>query len=85
MIFDYAINNLLGEIYTFNEQMARGKSLEDIAKEKDVSERELETEFKRGAKTEKEHTSSEKKAKAIAKDHLVEDPKYYTKLKKAGL
>lgn len=35
-----------------------------------------------GIKVEKEHTKSTLIAKLIAKDHLSEDPKYYTKLKK---
>ena len=43
------------------------------------------TELKHGSKEEMEHTSSKKVAKRIAKDHLKEDPKYYAKLKKAGL
>ena len=38
-----------------------------------------------GIKTEMEHTNSKEKAKEIALDHLTEDPKYYTKLKAAGL
>lgn len=42
-------------------------------------------EIKMGVKDEMEHTSSKKVAKKIAKDHLKKDPKYYTKLKKAGL
>jgi len=41
--------------------------------------------LKLGIKTEMEHTDSKKQAKEIALDHLVEDPKYYTKLKKAKL
>lgn len=41
--------------------------------------------LKIGKQVEKEHTKSSKKAEKIAKDHLKEDPKYYTKLKKAGL
>lgn len=35
-----------------------------------------------GIKTEMEHTSSKRIAKEIALDHLAEDKKYYTKLKK---
>lgn len=35
-----------------------------------------------GIKTEREHTKSDLIAKIIAKDHLKEDPKYYTKLQK---
>jgi hypothetical protein len=35
-----------------------------------------------GIKVEKEHTTSDKAAKTIALQHLAEDPKYYSKLKK---
>ena len=35
-----------------------------------------------GIAVEKEHTKSNLIAKLIAKDHLKEDPKYYSKLKK---
>lgn len=38
--------------------------------------------LKLGISTEKEHTTSTLVAKLIAKDHLSEDPHYYTKLKK---
>lgn len=38
--------------------------------------------LKMGIEAELEHTSSKEMAKEIAKDHLKEDPKYYTKLKK---
>lgn len=38
--------------------------------------------LKMGIAVEKEHTTSNLIAKLIAKDHLKEDPKYYTKLKK---
>lgn len=43
------------------------------------------SEVTKGTKEEMEHTSSKKKSRKIAKEHLQEDPKYYTKLKKAGL
>lgn len=36
-----------------------------------------------GIKHEMEHTKDKRKAKEIAKDHLSEDPRYYTKLKEA--
>lgn len=42
-------------------------------------------ELKMGIEVEKEHTQDEALAKKIAMDHLKEDPKYYTKLKQAGL
>jgi len=38
-----------------------------------------------GIKTEMEHTYSRSVAKKIAKAHLHENPRYYTKLRKAGL
>jgi hypothetical protein len=36
----------------------------------------------KGVKTESEHTTNPAIAADISKDHLVEDPKYYTKLEK---
>lgn len=53
----------------------------DAAPKKGVNKYELE----KGIKVEMEHTNSKAKAEEIARDHLAEDPKYYTKLKKAGL
>lgn len=38
-----------------------------------------------GIEVEKEHTNNEEVAREIALDHLREDPKYYSKLKKSGL
>ena len=85
MNFENLINDLLKRNYKLNEQLAKGKTLENISKETDTSKADLNKELKKGIKAEKEHTSSNKKAKTIAKDHLIENPKYYTKLKKAGL
>jgi hypothetical protein len=48
---------------------------------KEVDEEQL----KIGIEVEKEHTDNESVAEEIARDHLAEDPHYYTKLKKAGL
>jgi len=42
----------------------------------------LEKQLHKGVKIEKEHTSNIKIAKQIAKNHLLEDPKYYIKLTK---
>ena len=70
---------------------AKGMSLEDIAKKhhKDGSKfsipslvKMLEAEMVKGIRVEMEHTKNIKIAMEIAKDHLYEDPKYYTKLKK---
>jgi len=40
------------------------------------------TQVKMGIKEEMEHTDDPKEAEKIAKDHLREDPKYYTHLLK---
>ena len=45
----------------------------------------LKKQIKIGLPFEMEHTDSEEVAMEIVKDHLWEDPSYYTKLKKAGL
>lgn len=42
-------------------------------------------ELARGIKVEMEHTDDRKVAEEICKDHLSEDPQYYSKLKKVGL
>ena len=42
-------------------------------------------ELKRGIEVEKEHTTDPEMAETIAKHHLSEDPKYYTKLKTLNL
>ena len=39
-------------------------------------------ELEKGIKVEMEHTTNRKTAETIAKQHLDEDPKYYTKLEK---
>lgn len=52
--------------------LADNKSLEDFDKEQ----------VEMGKKVEREHTDDEEKIAEIVADHLVEDPKYYTKLKK---
>ena len=39
-------------------------------------------ELKMGIEVEKEHTNSDEIAETIAKQHLAEDEKYYTKLKR---
>jgi len=44
-----------------------------------------EWELKYGTKHEMEHTDNPVLAKKIAKDHLLEDPEYYSKLRKAGI
>lgn len=60
-------------------------TLPKIAKKHKVAIEDLTSQLKLGIKTEMEHTDSKRKAKEIAMDHLSENPKYYTKLKKAKL
>jgi len=62
--------------------MSRGKTLKDIAKKHQVSMEHLSKQLVMGMKVEMEHTSDIGLARKIAKDHLVEDPNYYTKLRK---
>lgn len=45
-------------------------------------EKQLEKELEKGIEVEMEHTTNKSVAREIAMDHLYEDPKYYTKLKK---
>lgn len=67
--------------------LSKGMSLEDIAKKHNPKYDEnyykkLQQELKKGITVEKEHTGNPKLAQKIAMDHLVENPKYYTDLKK---
>jgi len=65
--------------------LSKGMSIGDIAKKHKVDVDTLKKELKKGVKVEKEHTDNAKRAARIAMDHLVEDPKYYTKLDKLNL
>ena len=60
--------------------LADGKTLEDIAKIHNVDIEELQAQLDLGINVEMEHTDDESLAEEIAKDHLTEDPLYYTKL-----
>lgn len=57
-------------------------SIEQIADKHGVSVKSIKKQIKKGIKVEMEHTDDPKKAKEISKDHLTEDPKYYTRLAK---
>lgn len=65
--------------------LAEGMTLSQIAKKHKVSVKELQTQVDLGMKAESEHTSSKREQMKIVKDHLYENPKYYTLLKRAGL
>ena len=57
-------------------------TLKKIANKHNVDISVIENQLKIGLKIEQEHTNDASLAKEIAMDHLYEDPKYYTKLKK---
>ena len=65
--------------------LAEGMTLPQIAKKHKVSLKELQKQVDMGMKAESEHTSSKREQMKIVKDHLYENPKYYSLLKKAGL
>ena len=60
-------------------------SIRDIANIHQVPLSELKEEVKIGMIAESEHNADKKEQMEIVKDHLLENPKYYTLLKKAGL
>lgn len=68
------------------EKLVGGKgdnmTLKKLAKKHNVTLKELIRQIVMGVKVEKEHTNDVRKAIEIVLDHLTEDPKYYTKLKK---
>jgi hypothetical protein len=61
--------------------LADNKTLEDIAKHHKVDKEHLKKQWDMGLDVEKEHTDSNLTADEIVKDHLWEDPNYYTNLK----
>jgi hypothetical protein len=65
--------------------LAEGMTLTQIAKKHKVSVKELQKQVDMGMKAESEHTSSKREQMKIVKDHLYENPKYYSLLKRAGL
>jgi hypothetical protein len=62
--------------------LAKGMTLNDIAKKHNISVDTIVKDLKKGMKVEMEHTTDVNFAKEIAFDHLYEDPKYYDKLGK---
>lgn len=85
---DYTLQRLKEQYIRLNEAeklkggLADGKTLEDIATHHKVSIEKLKTQWDMGMDVEKEHTSDNLEADEIVKDHLWEDPEYYTALKK---
>jgi hypothetical protein len=71
--------------YEGGGHLAEGYSLREIASIHQVPLSTLKNQVRLGMKAESEHTSSKREQMKIVKDHLYENPKYYTLLKKAGL
>lgn len=65
--------------------LADGKKVKDIAKKHRVDISKIQKQISKGIKVEKEHTDDPNKAKEIAMDHVMENPKYYDELKKSGI
>ena len=65
--------------------LGKGKSLKQIAEMHNVSLAHVNEELNKGLEVEKEHFSDFKERTRVAKDHLVENPNYYSILAKAGL
>ena len=65
--------------------LSSGKSLKQIAEMHNVSLAHINEQLAKGLEVEKEHFADFKERTRIAKDHLVENPNYYTILEKAGL
>lgn len=67
-------------------RMMRG-SIEGIQRwyRRKLMETKMDQELELGIEVEFEHTDDPKEAEKIAKEHLAENPKYYSKLYKAGL
>jgi predicted ABC-type ATPase len=65
--------------------LTKGMSLKQIAKMHGVTLLELNRQVKMGLDAESEHTSKVTEQMRIVKDHLYENPNYYTLLKEAGL
>lgn len=65
--------------------LSKGKSLKQIAEMHNVSLAHINEELSKGLEVEKEHFADFKERTRVAKDHLVENPNYYTILEKSGL
>jgi hypothetical protein len=77
--------NRNNDSYKNGGHLSKGKSLKQIAEMHNVSLAHINEEFAKGLEVEKEHFTDFKERTRVAKDHLVENPNYYTLLSKAGL
>jgi hypothetical protein len=65
--------------------LSKEKSIEDIAEMHNVTISHIKSQLRKGIEVESEHTSDKNMQEKIAKDHLIENPNYYTILDKVGL
>ena len=76
-----AERTIMAKLRDLAKKYAHGDSKDETSKEKiEKIYQDLKKQFNMGVKVEKEHKSGD--PKLIALDHLSEDPKYYSKLKK---
>jgi hypothetical protein len=71
--------------YAEGGHLSKGKSLKQIAEMHNVTLAHINEQLAKGLEVEKEHFSDFKERTMVAKDHLVENPNYYTLLEGAGL
>jgi Zn-dependent peptidase ImmA (M78 family) len=87
-MFSKRNDNLLKEnMKKLNKVILKEQDEEEINKLIEIAKKEGydEKEFRQGMQIEAEHTDDLMMRSKIAKDHLQEDPKYYTKLKSLNL
>jgi DNA polymerase III sliding clamp (beta) subunit (PCNA family) len=65
--------------------LSKEKSIEDIAEMHNVTISHIKSQLRKGIEVESEHTTDKNMQEKIAKDHLVENPNYYTILDKVAL
>lgn len=92
LAIDLGIDEHAAETFIYQELhkiraggMAKGMTIEDLAKRHKVTVQQIREELNKGVEVEKEHTEDLAFGAIIALDHLYEDAYYYTKLKKVNL
>jgi hypothetical protein len=85
--YDEALDYAKQNVNKFKDggHLSSGKSLKQIAEMHNVSLAHINEQLAKGLEVEKEHCADFKERTRVAKDHLVENPNYYTILDKAGL
>jgi hypothetical protein len=73
------------KLYAEGGHLSKNKSLKQIAEMHNVSLAHINEQLAKGLEVEKEHFADFKERTRVAKDHLVENPNYYSILAKAGL